>query len=449
MNYHDSERMSGMLDKMGLIETPSPKDADVLLVNTCAVREKPERKLYGELGNYKRYKHNNPNIIIGVVGCMAPRDPDKIHAASPIVDFLLGPRSIYRLPEILNSISQERQKIDQISIEDDPTQLTPVKRLHPVTAWIDIQFGCNYACSYCAVPSARGREVSRPPLEILAELQDAVNQGYKEIMLLGQTVNGYGRDRKYSFSPEESGESSSVRYDFARLLEEIDSRFPQIRLRYTSPHPSLFSNHLIETMGRLGVVCENIHLPIQSGDDEVLKRMRRGYTYQKFKEIAHKLREVTPDISITTDIIVGFCGETEEQFQNTLRAIEEIAFDQAFMFAYSPRRYTEALNFADEVPEAVKKRRLQELIELANNQFHVKNEALLGRELEVLVEGVSAKNAERMSGRTRTNKTVIFDGVGKCSSGDLVTVQAEEAFLWGVKGSLVTQERPILVLESK
>jgi len=257
------------------------------------------------------------------------------------------------------------------------------------------------------------------------------------VTLLGQTVNGYGRDRRFRFSLAETGWEERGRQDFTWLLEQIDRRAPGLRVRFASPHPQLFSDRLIEAMGRLSTVCEHVHLPLQSGDDRILRRMRRSYTIEKYQRVVDKLRETIPEIAISTDIIVGFPGETEEMFQNTLKAFVELDFDQAFMFAYSPRKYTEAFDFEFEIPTEVQKQRLQQLIEVANSQFHRKNEPLLGQTLEVLVEGASEKNTEMMSGRTRTNKTVVFEGQDSLA-GALVKVRATRAFLWGVKGELLS-----------
>ncbi len=435
MNYHDSERMTGLFERMGLDSAQSVEEADVVLINTCAVREKPERKLFAELGRLRKQKQKNPQLIVGVSGCMAPRDADTIRRRAPFVDFLLGPRSLHRLPEIVDKVRTYKAPSDEILLDDDPSPLTPVQRSSSVAAWVDIQFGCNFSCTYCAVPTARGREVSRKPIDIFQEIDELVNLGYKEVMLLGQTVNAYGRDFRYK-QPEANGGEPGQRIDFTWLLEQIDRRAPGMRVRFASPHPQFFTDRLINALAALPTVCEHIHLPLQSADDGILARMKRGYTYDKFKAIVHKLREKVPEMAVSTDIIVGFPGETEEKFQETMRAFEELEFDQAFMFVYSPRRHTEALTFTDLAPEGIAKDRLQRLIDYANDSFNRKNSRQLGEVFEILVEGPSEKNPKKLSGRTRTNKTMIFDGP-KALTGTFAKVRATESFLWGFTGELV------------
>ena len=414
------------------------EDADVVLINTCAVREKPERKLFAELGRLRNIKLRNPHMVIGVTGCMAPREKDILRMQAPHVDLLLGPRSIHRLPDLLRQVELHRRPVEEIDLYDDPTHLTPVRRASKVSAWVDVMFGCNYACTFCAVPTARGKEISRVPSEILDEIDQLTQLGYKEITLLGQTVNAYGRDFRYRL-PGSDGRATGDRIDFTWLLEQIDRRSPKMRVRFTSPHPQLFSGRLVRAITDLPTVCEHVHLPLQSADNDILRRMKRAYTFEKYRRIVDSLREAVPDISITTDIIVGFPGETEDKFQRTLKAFEEIEFDQAFMFIYSPRRHTEALKYEDKaVPPDVQKRRLQELVDIANVSFQRKNSRYLGRSFEVLVEGPSEKNPNRMRGRTRGDKTVIFD----CSRdmiGRLVNIRATSAHLWGFKGEVAAE----------
>lgn len=436
MNVHDSERMSGLLEALGYHPVGSTGTADLILINTCAVREKPERKLFAELGNLRKVKQGRPDLIIGVTGCMAPREVDIIRKRAPHVDILLGPRSLHRLPELLDDFLAHRKPVQALDLEDDPTLETPTCRTSVISAWVDVMFGCDYSCSYCAVPTARGGEVSRHPGSILKEIQELNRSGYREVTLLGQTVNAYGRDFHYRMPGDEGG-SSKQRIDFTWLLRQIDSIAPGMRVRFTSPHPRLFSDRLIEAIADLGSVCEHVHLPLQSADDEVLTRMRRAYTYDQFARVVEKLRKAVPDISITTDLIVGFPGETEIQFRRTLDAVAEMQFDQAFMFIYSPRRHSDALLYESEaVAPVVQKRRLQELIDKANRQFQNRNAKDIGRVFEVLVDGPSPKNPYRLHGRTRTNKTVILDGI-KELIGKTVNVSTQKAFLWGFEGEVV------------
>lgn len=435
MNVHDSERMHGMLEFAGYEKTDDALKADVVIINTCAVREKPERKLFAELGRLRRLKKENPKMIIGVAGCMTPRDGDLIRERASHVDLLLGPRSIHRLPELVRKIELQRQPIEAVELFDDPTPITPIRRAGTISAWVDVMFGCSFACTFCAVPSARGKEISRPINHILDEIRELKYLGYKEITLLGQTVNAYGRDWFYRL-PNATGEELRKRIDFAYLLDQINAIAPDMRIRFTSPHPQLFNDRLIRAIRDLPSVCEHVHLPLQSADDQVLRRMKRSYTYAKYRKIVDNLRKEIPDITITTDIIVGFPGETEEQFQRTVHALEENQIDQAFMFIYSPRRFTEALKYETEaVPVETQKRRIQKLIDVANDLFARKNKSEVGRTFEVLVEGTSEKNAHKLSGRTRGNKTVVFEGKRELI-GKLVNVRTTRGFLWGFEGNI-------------
>lgn len=427
MNVHDSERMAGMMDGLGYEPSPAADGADVIVLNTCAVRERPEHKLYSELGVLRKLKKTNPNLIIGVAGCMAQRDADSIRSRVPEVDILLGPRNIHHLPHLLRQAQRGDGESDGLDLECDPTPATPVRRTGAFSAYVDVIFGCNFNCTYCAVPSARGREVSRRPSEVLDEVRQLSDLGYREITLLGQTVNAYGHD----LGKLDDG----TRLDFAWLLEQINTINPALRVRFTSPHPMYFNERLVQAIADTPAVCEHLHLPIQSGDDDCLRRMKRTYTIDKYRRIIDSIRDKIPDVAVTTDAIVGFCGESEEEFQNTLKAFEAIAFDQAFMFAYSPRHSTVAWDWEDDVPAETKSRRLSELIALQNDIAREKNRRLTGRAMEVLVEGVSDKDASRLSGRTRTNKLMQFDGnLGEYPAGSLVEVEAKEAFLWGFVG---------------
>lgn len=444
MNVHDSERMLGLMQADGYEVATSPEEADVVVINTCAVREKPERKLLAELGNLKKLKKANPKLVIGVSGCMAPRDGELIRQKAPHVDLLLGPRSIGKLPELVRKVELQRMPVDAVDLLDDPTPVTPVRRSSTISAWVDVMFGCSFACTFCAVPSARGAEVSRPPITILSEIDELTQLGFREVTLLGQTVNAYGRDLHYritSMSGRAGAEPCATnlnfadreRTDFAWLLRQIDSRAKDLRVRFTSPHPQLFNDRLIDAIAGLPSVCEHVHLPLQSADDAVLKNMKRAYNYSQFRKIVDKLRDRIPDIAITTDIIVGFPGETDDQFRATINSFQECRFDQAFMFIYSPRRQTEAFDFQDLIPKEVATARMQGLVETANNLFRRKNEALVGNTYEVLVEGVSEKNSRKLTGRTRQNKTMVFEGA-KDLIGKLVEVKAEKGFMWGFEG---------------
>jgi tRNA-2-methylthio-N6-dimethylallyladenosine synthase len=428
MNVHDSERMAGMLENLGYAATNAPEGADVILLNTCAVRERPEHKLYSELGQIRLLKAENPNLVIGVAGCMAQREAQTIRQRVPEVDILLGPRSLHHLPTLVRR-AQQGQDSDGLDLECDPTPATPVHRASTISAYVNIIFGCNFNCSYCAVPSARGPEVSRRPSEVLDEIRQLDELGYREITLLGQTVNAYGHD----LGRLDNGQ----RIDFAWLLTQINEINPTLRVRFTSPHPMYFNPKLVETIAALPSVCEHLHLPIQSGDDNCLRRMKRTYTVDKFRRVIEDIRAKVPDVAVTTDTITGFCGETEAEFENTLKIYREIEFDQAYMFAYSPRHSTEAFNWVDDVPVAIKKERLARLIELQNTISRDKNRRRMGEKFEVLVEGQSDKDVHKLMGRTRTNKLVLFPGtVESYPVGSLVEVRADEAFMWGFRGDV-------------
>lgn len=425
MNAHDSERMAGMLDALGLASTAAPESADVILMNTCAVRERPEHKLYSELGQLRMLKAEKPDLIIGVAGCMAQREADSIRRRVPEVDILLGPRNLHHLPHLLRAA--QSGNADGLDLDCDPTPVTPVRRRSAISAYVDVIFGCNFNCTYCAVPSARGREISRRPSEILDEIRSLSDLGYRELTLLGQTVNAYGHD----LGKLDDGQ----RLDFAWLLEQINAIDPKMRVRFTSPHPMYFNQRLVDTIAALPGVCEHLHMPLQSGSDEVLKRMKRTYTIDKYRRIVDSVREKMPNVAVTTDIIVGFCGETEAEFGETMKAVHDIGFDQAFMFAYSPRHSTTAFDWPDDVPHPTKIRRLQELVASINEIARDKNRELVGQTLEILVEGVSDKDPNRLSGRARTNKLAMFEGnLDDTPPGSLVNVRLTEAKLWGFIG---------------
>lgn len=437
MNVHDSERMAGMLDGLGYQSTAAAEQADVILLNTCAVREKPEHKLYSELGIFRKLKANHPDLIIGVTGCMAQRDADAIRSKVPEVDILLGPRNIHHLPRL---VQQHKNVLDDIygkntfepglDLQSDPTPATPVRRSSSMTAYVDIIFGCNFKCTYCAVPSARGKEVSRKPQEVLDEIRQLNDLGYREITLLGQTVNAYGHDLERL--PDGS------RVDFAWLLEAIDDINPRFRVRFTSPHPMYFNARLLDAIAALPSVCEHLHLPLQSGDNDCLRRMKRTYTIEKYRDIIDQLREKIPGVAVTTDAIVGFCGESEEEFSNTLKAFREIRFDLAFMFAYSPRHSTAAWDWPDDVPAEIKSRRLNELISLQNEISREINHQLAGNVFEVLVESLSDRDPALLFGRTRSNKMMIFEGdLQTYPVGSLVQVHAGEPLLRGFQGDAI------------
>jgi len=434
MNVLDSEIMAGLLTKMGYEKAKSPEEADIILINTCTVRQKPDEKVFSYLGEFAKLKQRKPQLILGVTGCMAQRESDIIKLRAPYIDLLLGPRSIHRLPDLIRVVQEQRQFVEYLNLYDDPIPPDLVVRNSDIFAYITVIHGCNKKCTFCAVPTARGPEKSVPPDIILEQVRQLVDMGYREIILLGQNVNAYGHDLRW----DEGRGTGDGRIDLAWLLERIDeiAAPAKVRVRFTTNHPNHVTDRLIDAMANLESVCEHIHLPVQSGDNEVLRRMWRGYTIERYLSIVEKLRAKIPNIAIATDVIVGFPGETEEQFRNTLRLMEQVKFDQAFMFAFSPRPNTLAAAFPDQVSESVKKRRLQELVALQNQIQQQKNEREVGQIVEVLVEGPSEKNPQKLSGRTRTNKTVVFEGSPELR-GKLVLVRTIKAYLWGFEGELV------------
>ncbi len=437
MNVLDSEAMAGLLTKMGYEKARSPEEADIILINTCTVRQKPDEKAFAYLGEFGKLKQKKPHLILGVTGCMAQRESDIIKARAPYVDLLLGPRSVHRLPDLIRTIQEQRRFVEYLDLYDDPVPPDLVVRNSDLFAYVTIIHGCNKKCTFCAVPTARGPEKSVPPDIVLEQVRQLIDLGYREIILLGQNANAYGHDLN---GARGGGRGTGERIDLAWLLERIDELAApaKVRIRFTTNHPNHMTDRLIEAMANLESVCEHIHLPVQSGDNEVLRRMWRGYTVERYLSIIERLREKVPGIAIATDVIVGFPGETEEQFRNTLRLMERVGFDQAFMFAFSPRPNTLAATFPDQIPEPVKKRRLQELIALQNEIQQCKNEREVGQVVEVLVEGPSEKNPKKLSGRTRTNKTVVFKG-NPDWRGKFVLVRTTKAYLWGFEGEPISE----------
>jgi tRNA-2-methylthio-N6-dimethylallyladenosine synthase len=411
MNEHDSERMKGMLDSLGYAEADSRDDADLILFNTCSIRESADNRFIAHLGEAKRLKSEDPARVVGVGGCWAQSVKDEVFRRFPFVDVAFGPGQIHRLAEFLTSDSLTAQGYFEF---EDVSGHLPMKRAREFQAWLQISQGCNCVCSYCIVPSVRGREVSRDPGELLAEVERLAADGVREVTLLGQNVNSYGRDL-----PKES------RISFAELLARVDAIDGIDRLRYTSPHPKDMREDVIRAHAKLDSVCEHIHLPLQSGSSPVLKRMRRTYTRERYMDRVALIREHVPDCALTTDIIVGFPGETDVDFERTLEVAEEVGYDGAFTFIFSPRRGTEAAGFDDQLPHPVKRERMERLVEVVQRRARERAKRFVGRTMEVLVEGPSRTDESRLRGRTRHNKTVNFDGTAQ--PGELVEVTIDSA----------------------
>jgi tRNA-2-methylthio-N6-dimethylallyladenosine synthase len=407
MNEHDSERMKGMLDSLGYVESEARDQADLILFNTCSIRESADNRFIAHLGEAKRLKSEDPARVIGVGGCWAQSVKDEVFRRFPFVDVAFGPGQIHRLAEFLTSDSLTAQGYFEF---EDVSGHLPMKRERDFQGWVQISQGCNCVCSYCIVPSVRGREVSRDPAELVAEVERLAADGVREVTLLGQNVNSYGRD----LAPEH-------RISFSQLLERVDAVEGIDRLRYTSPHPKDMREDVIRAHADLGSVCEHIHLPLQSGSSPVLKRMRRTYGRERYMDRVALIREHVPDCAITTDIIVGFPGETEEDFEQTLEVVDEVGYDSAFTFVFSPRRGTEAADMDGQLAHPVKVERMERLVELVQRRARERAARFVGRTMEVLVEGPSRTDQTRLRGRSRHNKNVNFDGTAK--PGELVDVE--------------------------
>ena len=410
MNEHDSERMKGMLESLGYAQAPERSDADLILFNTCSIRETADRRFISHLGEAKRLKREQPQRIVGVGGCWAQSIKDEVFERFPFIDVAFGPGQVHKLAEFLTSDSLTAQGFFEF---EGFTGHLPAHRERPFQGWVQISVGCNCACSYCIVPSTRGREVSRPAEELLREVHGMAADGVKEVTLLGQNVNSYGRDL-------------AERTSFAELLRLLDTIDGIERIRYTSPHPKDMREDVILAHAELQSVCEHIHLPLQSGSSRILKAMRRTYDRKRYLERVAMIREHVPDASLTTDIIVGFPGESDVDFRETLEVVEEVSYDSAFTFIFSPRRGTEAAEIADGlVPHPVKVERMQELVEIVQRQARERAQRFVGRTLEVLVEGPSRTDSERLRGRTRHNKAVNF--LGLAAPGELADVEIVSA----------------------
>lgn len=428
MNDHDSEVITGLLLSLGYQPTEKVEKADLILYNTCCVRENPERKVYGHIAAYRRLKERNPQLIIGICGCMPQQkqELDKILHRLPHVDLIFGTHNIHRLPELLERASSGERIVeiwDEAPYEEgqDLRDALPVKRSDRLKAFINVIYGCTNFCTYCIVPYVRGKEHSRLPERIKEDVLRLVDEGYKEITLLGQNVNAYGKDLSKDTS-------------FSSLLEELNDVDGLSRIRFTTSHPRDMGPDLINAMANLDNVCEHLHLPVQAGSTNLLRRMNRGYSREYYLDLVGQIRKAIPKISLTTDLIVGFPGETEEDFKETLSLVREVSFDSAFTFIYSPRAGTPAANFPNQIPEELKKERIYQLIELQNSISGAHMQRLVGTTQEVLVEGKSADGL--IIGRTRTNRQVHFSGP-QGLLGSLVAVKITEASTWSLHGRIL------------
>ena len=422
MNAHDSERIKGMLEELGLGEAPSAEAADVVVFNTCTIREKPDTKLAAYLGEAAARKREDPGRVIAVGGCYAEAQRERIFERYPFVDVAFGPGSIAHLADWLGAggegVARGRFGLDDRAFAAE----LPSHRERPVQAWVQVSMGCNSVCSYCIVPAVRGREQSRRPGEILAEVEGLARTGVREVTLLGQNVNSWGRDL-----------APGIHTEFGELLRACDAVDGIERIRFTSPHPKDFREPVIAAMAECAAVCEHVHLPLQSGSSRVLKAMRRTYTRERYLALAESMRSAIPELAFGTDIIVGFPGETDRDFEETLEVVEEVGFDSAFTFVYSPRAGTEAAGRIDQVPHEVKIERMERLVELTQRVARDRNAARVGRVEEVLVEGTSRTDPSLLRGRTRRNTTVNFQGAA--AAGELVDVTIEGATSTTLRGT--------------
>jgi tRNA-2-methylthio-N6-dimethylallyladenosine synthase len=419
MNAHDSERIKGMLEELGLGEATSQAEADVLVFNTCTIREKPDQRFAAHLAQARALKDRDPEKVIAVGGCYAEAQHERLFSLYPYVDVAFGPGSIPHLGDWLGAGGEgvARSAFGTADERSFAGRL-PVHRERSFQAWLQISMGCNSKCAYCIVPAVRGREVSRRPGEIVAEVESLALGGVREITLLGQNVNSYGRD---------------VGSGFAELLRACDAVQGIARIRFTSPHPKDFRAPVIAAMAECDAVCEHAHLPLQSGSSRVLKAMRRTYSRDRYLRLVDELRAAIPDLALTTDLIVGFPGETESEFEETVTAVEEVGYDGAFTFVYSPRQGTEAAAMPDQVPEDVKGERIERLIETVQRVAGARNRERVGLVEEVLVEGPSRTDPALRRGRTRRNTTVNF--AGPAEAGELVEVRIEGSTSTTLRGT--------------
>jgi tRNA-2-methylthio-N6-dimethylallyladenosine synthase len=401
MNEHDSERIAGLLEADGYARAVEAGQAEVVVLNTCAIRENADNRLYGSLGHLKPLKERNPAMRVVVAGCLAQKDQGAIQRRAPWVDVVIGTHALPGLLDLLRRAEAEGPQMDVREYTEVFPSALPARRESPWHAWVSVSVGCDNRCTFCIVPLVRGPQRSRSMGDILAEVQGLARRGVVEVSLLGQNVNTYGRDLTVQ------GEAKQTHARFGELLRAVDAVDGIRRIRFTSPHPHDFTDDVVQAMAESPAVCEHIHFPMQSGSDRVLRAMRRSYRSDRYLAWLHRIRGAVPGVAVTTDIIVGFPGETEEDFEGTLRVVEEARFDAAYTFQYSPRPGTPAASFDEQVPKAVVQERFDRLVELQERISMERNAELVGRRVEVLVEGEGRKG--RTAGRTRTNKLVHFD----------------------------------------
>lgn len=423
MNEEDSEKISGMLKRIGYSNTEVKEDADIIIFNTCCVRENAENKVFGNLGQLKKLKEERPSLIIAICGCMMQQKgmADKVLKTFPFVDIIFGTHNAYKFPEYLDRVQKEGVQVKEIiNKEDGIVEGLPIDRKSDVKAFVTIMYGCNNFCTYCVVPYVRGRERSRKAEDIVKEVEELVANGYREITVLGQNVNSYGKDLNDDMS-------------FAKLLRILNDVNGLERIRFMSSHPKDLTDDVILAVKECDKVCEQVHLPVQSGSSAILKAMNRHYTKEQYIELAKKIRAEIPEVSITTDIIVGFPGETDEDFEDTLELVKEVEYDSAFTFIYSRRNHTPADKMENQISEEIKHERFNRLVKTLNEIVERKNKAYENRTVEVFVEGTSKNQESRLTGRTRNGRLVNFEG-SKDSIGKLINVNITKAGSFSLTG---------------
>ena len=424
MNISDAERMEGQLATLGYERTEDMARADLILLNTCCVRETAEDKVYGKIGEIKHIKRANPALIFGITGCMAQKEGEALIRRAPHIDFVLGTNKVHELKETVRRLeSARRGPVVDVLLGDAPLpENVPIERTGRLSAWVPIMYGCNNFCTYCIVPYVRGREHSRRPEDVVREVEEAAAQGFKEITLLGQNVNSYGKDHKIA--------------SFAELLLMVDAVKGVERVRYMTSHPKDLSDAVIDAVRQGRHICPHFHLPVQHGSDRILRAMNRVYRKDAYRSLVERIRAAVPDASLTTDLIVGFPGETEEDFRELLEFLREIRYDAAYTFLYSKRSGTPAATMEAQVEDSVKKERLHRLMEVQNEISLEKNAALKGTVQEVLAEGPSRTDEDVWTGRTGTNKIVLWRKKGQETEGDIVRVRITQPQTWVLKGEL-------------
>ena len=433
LNENDSEKIAGMLEKMGYTQINDYKKADILIFNTCCVRENAEERLFGKIGEIKNIKQER-NLILGICGCMMQEEKmvEKIKKSYPYVDIIFGTHTIQNLPEdVYKTIIKNEKVRDVINIDGEIYENLPIKRNSKYSANVTIMYGCNNFCTYCIVPFVRGRERSREPENILKEVNELAKNGYKEITLLGQNVNSYmSVERK-------KGICKSNIDSFAKLLWEVSKINGIEKINFISPHPKDFTDDVIDAIANIDKISRIIHLPLQAGNNKVLKEMNRNYTKEQYLELVKKMYDKIPNLSLSTDIIVGFPGETDEEFEDTLDVVRKVNFEQIFMFIYSPREGTIASKREDQIPEEIKHKRFNRLKDLYDSKVDENNEKYIGKKYKILIEGMSKNDEKMFTGRTDTNKVVVFEPKDIYKIGDLVEIKITENHKWYFKGEII------------